>query len=73
MPKYRDYLDVLAKIEEYIDKTGGAPTLGDVMKMMEVNSSSHAARALNHLEGEGYIVRPRVNGRVVNRLMKVVR
>lgn len=73
MSKYRDYLDLLAKIEAYMEKTGGAPSNNDVMAMLETTSSSHAAYALNRLEGDGYIVRPRVNGRVVNRLMRVVR
>lgn len=73
MPKNRDYLDLLAQIENYIAETGGAPTTNDVMVMLETTSPSHAAYALNRLEGDGHIVRPRVNGHVVNRLMKVVR
>lgn len=73
MSKTRDYLDLLAAIEIYIEKKGGAPSTNDVMAMLGTTSSSYAAYALNRLEGDGYIVRPRVNGRVVNRLMKVVR
>ena len=68
----RTYEELLPLIDQYKQRHGFSPSLREVAEFLGNTSTSHASHALNRLEEQGCISRPRRGGRVVPRKINIV-